>query len=223
MAYADIGDAVSGAVITETWGDQVRANFQAGVPDIFTTKGDIAAATAADTAARLGVGADDATLVADASAATGLAWQIQPACHVYNDANIDPTPATWVTLTFNSERFDTDAMHSVLANTSRLTVPTGGGGLYIIGANVRFATGIDANADSPCGVRLLLNGATVIGETFVVSYRATTYDLHLQVDALYALVATDYVEVQAFTEQNIDVVAAAAYSPEFWAIWQRRA
>ena len=47
MAYADIGDIATGAVISEAYLDQIRANFQAGVPDIFTTKGDIAVATAA--------------------------------------------------------------------------------------------------------------------------------------------------------------------------------
>jgi len=227
MAYADIGDIATGAVITEGYLDQIRANFQAGVPDIFTTKGDIAAATAADAAARLAVGADDAMLVADASTATGLAWQIQPACRVYNDAALDPNVGSWgtgtATLTFNSERFDTDAMHSTSTNTSRLVVPAGGDGIYQIGACIEFATGDDVNDNSVVGVRIVLNGATVIAQQLHNYYRAETRDICLTISALYSLVATDYVQCQVFTDRDININASANYSPEFWAIWQRRA
>jgi hypothetical protein len=44
------------------------------VTDAVTTKGDIVAATAADTLTRLGVGANDTVLTADSSQATGLKW-----------------------------------------------------------------------------------------------------------------------------------------------------
>lgn len=41
---------------------------------MFTTKGDIAAATAASTPARLGVGSDGHVLTADAAEASGMKW-----------------------------------------------------------------------------------------------------------------------------------------------------
>jgi hypothetical protein len=50
------------------------ADIAAGVPDIFTTKGDLAVATAADTAARLGVGANNTILMADSAATPGVKW-----------------------------------------------------------------------------------------------------------------------------------------------------
>jgi hypothetical protein len=43
-------------------------------PTIVDAKGDIVAATAADTVARLAVGANDTVLTADSTAATGLKW-----------------------------------------------------------------------------------------------------------------------------------------------------
>jgi len=43
-------------------------------PTIVDAKGDIIAATAADTVARLGVGSNDQVLTADSTAATGLKW-----------------------------------------------------------------------------------------------------------------------------------------------------
>ena len=44
-------------------------------PTLLTTKGDLISATAASTVARLAVGANDTMLVADSTAATGLAWR----------------------------------------------------------------------------------------------------------------------------------------------------
>lgn len=221
MAYADIGDIATGAVISETYLDQIRANFQAGVPDIFTTKGDIAVATAADTAARLAVGADDATLVPDASTTTGLAWQIQPAVRVYNDAAIDPAPGGWVTLTFNTERFDTNAMHSTSTNTGRLTVPAGGAGLYLIGGNIEFDYSALADPRVTPGIRILLNGTTPIAQKTYTSY--VSINSALDISTAYLLSATDYIELQVFTDEDVNVSAIGNYSPEFYAIWQRRA
>jgi hypothetical protein len=221
MAYADIGDIATGAVISEAYLDQIRANFQAGVPDIFTTKGDIAVATAADTAARLAVGADDATLVPDASTATGLAWQIQPAARVYNNAAIDPAPGGWVTLTFNTERFDTDAMHSTSTNTGRLTVPTGGDGLYLIGGNLELDSG-GGTGSSDKGIRILLNGTTPIAVNFNEMI-STGVDTVIAISTVYALTAKDYVELQVYTEGDVNVLADGNFSPEFYAIWLRRA
>jgi hypothetical protein len=44
-------------------------------PTIVDAKGDLIAATAADTVNRLAVGSNDQVLVADSSASTGLAWK----------------------------------------------------------------------------------------------------------------------------------------------------
>jgi len=52
-----------------------RARDVANIDGILTTKGDIYAATAASTPARLGVGSNGETLVADSSTSTGLRYQ----------------------------------------------------------------------------------------------------------------------------------------------------
>lgn len=51
-----------------------RARDVANIDGLLTAKGDIYAATAAATPARLGVGANDTVLTADSTAATGLKW-----------------------------------------------------------------------------------------------------------------------------------------------------
>lgn len=52
----------------------IRDNFAAGVPDIFTTKGDLAVASAANAASRLGVGSNYQVLMADSAEANGVKW-----------------------------------------------------------------------------------------------------------------------------------------------------
>jgi hypothetical protein len=55
--------------------DFVWSSDQVGIPaSIVDAKGDIIAATAADTVSRLAVGANDTVLTADSTAATGLKW-----------------------------------------------------------------------------------------------------------------------------------------------------
>lgn len=95
--------------------------------------------------------------------------------------------ATDTVLTSDEEDFDTDGFHSVSSNTSRMTIPTGLGGKYLINANVVFAnnsTGIRVAA-------ILLNGATVLG-----NQREPAGGQHeFNVSTIYNLVPGDYVEV----------------------------
>jgi hypothetical protein len=223
MAYADLGAISPGDLGTSTWANQVRANFQAGVPDIFTTKGDLAVATGADAAARLGVGDDDSILVPDSGEAAGLAWQIQPACRVYRSGDYDPATGSWVALPFGSERFDTDGMHDTGSNTTRITIPTNGDGLYLIGGNVEFDTSGLAGQGYHYGIALRLNGSTYIAREFSEDTMSDSGLISFDISTLYSLSATDYIELMIYTEGDLDVKASGNYSPEFWAIWQRRA
>src|SRR4030067_400964 len=50
----------------------VRDNFAAGIPDLFTTKGDLAAASGSDAAVRVAAGPNNSWLFADSGAAGGV-------------------------------------------------------------------------------------------------------------------------------------------------------
>jgi len=58
---------------------------------------------------------------------------------VFNSANQSIANNTVVALTFNSESFDTDSIHSTATNTSRLTIPTGKSGKYLISGGLYWA------------------------------------------------------------------------------------
>ncbi len=73
-----------GAAAIRTLGSSIDttvfANASAGIPKtIVDAKGDIIAATAADTVSRLAVGANDTVLIADSTTATGLKWGLPSA------------------------------------------------------------------------------------------------------------------------------------------------
>jgi hypothetical protein len=77
-SLVDLKGGTTGQVLAKASGtdmDFTWATDASGIPaTIFDAKGDIIAATAADTASRLAVGANDTVLTADSTAATGLKW-----------------------------------------------------------------------------------------------------------------------------------------------------
>jgi hypothetical protein len=52
----------------------VKDNFAASIPDLMTTKGDIIVATGIDAGIRVGIGANDLRLTAEAAQASGVKW-----------------------------------------------------------------------------------------------------------------------------------------------------
>lgn len=128
---------------------------------------------------------------------------------VYNNADISIPNDTVTVLTFNSERYDTDSIHSTVANTSRLTCQTAG--KYIICANTRFA----ASATGRRMFQFMLNGSIIITE---VQLPATAADhMGFSLSTIYDLSVGDYVEHTAFQNSGgaLDVKCSANFSPEF--------
>lgn len=140
----------------------------------------------------------------------------KPMCRVYNSANLSIATATQTVLTFNSERYDVGGCHSTSSNTSRLTVPSGAGGVYAIGGVASFA----ANATGIRNVSILLNGATVIDGHDATSVSASGPHT-ISVSTQYKLAAGDYVELRVYQTSGglLDVSAASNYSPEFYMYW----
>lgn len=127
---------------------------------------------------------------------------------VFNSAAITLTTATITYLTFDSERFDTDAIHSTSSNTGRITCNTPG--KYLIWANVSYAF----NATGRRFLGLRLNGTTLIGQ---IVHAPSTGSTELSISTVYDLAAADYIEVKTYQDSggNLDIQAVGNYSPEF--------
>lgn len=150
-------------------------------------------------AALLNVWRDDQDFLHDPSSAPGA----------------DALRATNLTLSGNtlvlwtSEAFDVGAMHDNSTNNSRLTVPSGGDGLWLAGANVR------SSVTSTITATLRLNGTTTLA-TKTRSGAANSTNA-TSISMLLALVATDYLEVLVSGGTSLD--ATVGLRLDFFATW----
>jgi len=158
-----------------------------------TTKGDLYGFST--TGARVAVGTNGQVLTADSTAATGVAWATAAAgtptfagCVLMNSGSITLSNATTTTLTFDTESLDTDAFHSTSSNTSRITIPAGKAGKYLILGTVRY----DANSSGRRISTILKNG-TVLYEYESASPGSS--DLSLVHSSIVNLAVGDYVEL----------------------------
>lgn len=137
----------------------------------------------------------------------------KPMVRAYNSTSQNIATATWTSMTLNSESYDVGGMHSTSSNTSRITVPSGGGGIYIITAHVGFTA-----SSSGAGrlIRILLNGATTLGAQIFCAPSAT-HDGTIMTSVQYKLAATDYVECQVYQDTG-GILACTCV--EFAATWQ---
>jgi hypothetical protein len=163
-----------------------------------TTKGDLFTFTTVD--ARLGVGTNGQTLVADSTAATGLKWATPASgstfagVSVYDSTNQAITNGVTTALTFNAEYFDTDGYHSTSTNTSRLTIPAGKAGYYLITAQGTYAK----NATGGRSIVFYKNGAWLRYSADIAG--SSSFYVGNEMTVVYYLAVADYIEL--FTYQN---------------------
>jgi hypothetical protein len=165
-------------------------------------KGDLVVGSATNDAAVLGVGANDTVLTADSSTATGLKWATPSGASYRGVSLFDTTSqaipnATDTIMTFNSESWDTDGFHSTSSNTSRITIPAGLGGKYLVVMNTLpenlSATGARAMELYKNGSRLIICNS--------IEGSATAY-VGLFAAFVVNLVATDYLEMMIYQDRG---------------------
>lgn len=129
-------------------------------------------------------------------------WTQLPAgrsARVFNASNFSAANASVVILTWDSEDWDSDAFHSTVSNTSRLTAPVTG--KYLILATLRASTGLPAG--KLIAPSLHKNGNTPVALGVAVVYspvNGATPSAGLA--ALVSLAAGDYVELAVFQDSG---------------------
>lgn len=191
-----------------TWATQSASNpISANIVD---AKGDLIAGTADNTVARLAVGANGLVLTANSAAATGLAWAAATitdiSCRVYQTTTTSLS-TTFASIAFGAENFDTDTMHDNTTNNSRITIKTAG----------KFSVGGQAStaANAALGVRILLNGTTVISRVFQGNSSATE---GANVSTIYDFAVNDYIELQAALGSGTGTTSGDGTLQNFWAV-----
>ena len=157
--------------------------------------------------------------VADSSETTGLKWAAPAASGFVGvkataSSTTSLTNNTWTAINFNTEAFDSNAFHSTSTNNSRITIPSGKGGKYLLTAIATF------NSGSATGSRysqFYINGASVDGS--FISIGATGSSLPAgTLSTTFDLAVGDYVELYQFqnTGGAVDnVVAWTSFTATF--------
>lgn len=129
-------------------------------------------------------------------------------CRVYNNANISVPNTTWTIVTLNSERYDTDNIHSTVSDTTKLTCNTAG--KYAVTAHADWAS----DTDGMRNIAIALNRAVFIAMQnnlpdpggFCAHSIATVWDLDV----------SDYIELWVYHSAGnaLNLNYTGGYSPE---------
>jgi len=131
-----------------------------------------------------------------------------PSVRVTHSVSQSIADATVTVLSFDTERFDNDAIHDTAVDNSRLTAQTPG--KYLIAGNVEFA----ANSTGMRTVAIRINGTTFIAQH---TENAGANVMRLPVSSVYDLAAGDYAELIVYQSSgaSLDVTKSNQHSPEF--------
>ena len=168
--------------------------------DLITTAGDLLYGTAADTVARLGIGTAGQVLKVN-SGATAPEWGAASAS--FKGVRLEKTAAqsvanaTYTAITYTGETYDTSNYHDNSTNTSRITIPAGLGGYYLIAYQISWST----NGNGQRLVRIYVNGSTI---PYMNGFAnpSSGYDNNFAGATILSLAAGDYIELFGYQDSG---------------------
>jgi hypothetical protein len=163
-----------------------------------TTLGDLAYSSAtANTNTRLGIGSTGQVLTVSGGVP---AWATPASGSTFIGANATKTAnqtisnVTITSLSFDgTDILDSNGFHDPASNNTRMTIPTGYGGKYLISANVQFAANVTGGRE----LYIRKNGSTDL-QVIQSVVSSNTGSINMSISGTYALVANDYVEIRAY-------------------------
>lgn len=167
---------------------------------LWDAKGDLVAATGANAAAKVTAGTDHVNvLVPDSGQSTGVRWATYAGCRVYHNTTQTVNAAATDAMLFNSEEHDSNAFHDTGSNTSRITIPTGYGGLYVVSFGI-----YGSYQDLASFINLRKNGTTtILGSQTYANQTTAAHMLHRTLQIVLA--AADYLEVMLHNDHTANV------------------
>jgi len=205
-SLVDLKGGTTGQVLAKASGTDMDFSWvtdATGIPaTILDAKGDIIAATAADTASRLAVGTNGQVLTADSTAATGLKWAAAAStptavgCYIYKGgSNQAVSNATVTNVTFEAEQFDTNSFHDNVTNNTRITIPSGYAGKYQINGYLLY----QGNATGDRDFYIYVNNTDYYGYNIA---KANATAINLQNSIILNLAVGDYLEIKTFQDSG---------------------
>jgi hypothetical protein len=183
-------------------GTIAAATVQAAIEEVATEAG--GAAPDADAVAITDVGGYytgtdvEAALQEIGAAGVGGGSSLFRGCRLTKSADQSVTASTFAAVTWDQEDIDTDGFHDTTSNTSRLTIPTGLGGVYRVTGTLAFSSVSDQNDQI---VALYINGVEDVTSRIRLgaSYANSTTSINIPFSWLVQLAAGDYIEVYGRT------------------------
>lgn len=150
---------------------------------------------------------------------SGNATGGSPNCRVYNSTTFNVAGSTDTNVTFDSERYDDGGMHSTSTNTDRITVPSGGDGIYLVFGTVIFG----AFSDSTLRRARLTVNSTPFAQHQQPAISTASINTAISIVGVSLTSAADILRLNVRQESTsalgLDLQATANASPEFGAVW----
>ena len=214
------GQVLSKATNTDmdfTWVAQDDSNAIQNA--IIDAKGDLIVGSVADTPARLAVGGTNGqVLTVNSSATYGVEWAAVGGssfvgCGVKKTSDQSINNSTATVISWDSENIDTNTMHDNSTNNTRITVPTGKGGYYLLTGGIAF----NSNGTGNRVVRAYKNGSDLRWLAGVAAANAGNFTI-VSFNQVFNLSAGDYIELYAF--QSSGGALSVMSDPEAGSFWQ---
>ena len=186
-----------------------------------TTLGDIEyRSSTANTNTRLGIGSTGQVLTVSGGVPAWTTISSAPAfvgCRLTKSAAQTLSNSVATAITWNTESFDTNTFHDLSTNTSRITIPSGKAGKYLITGYAGF----DENASGSRNLYLYKNGV-LISVLLQLKPAGNTEDQET-FTSIQSLAEADYIELYAMQSsggdlnfpRNSDVSSRVEFSIEY--------